>query len=215
MKKTIFMGMMLFISASMFAQNEKMTKAIGAKLITIDTTRNVTEMIEIANYFDRISKEEAKEWLPVYYKAFSHIRAGFAYNTMGKLDLIDAQTDEAEKCMDKLETMIRPNSETWCLRKMIATMRIVADPFSRFQTYGPISEAAIAKAREMNSENPRIYLLVGEDKFHTPEEFGGSKTEAKTLFETAIAKFKVFKPESPISPQWGLPQVQYFYSLVK
>lgn len=215
MKKLIFMSIMLFVTAHIFAQTDKMIKAIEAKLITIDTSQNPAELIDLANYFDRIYKAEDKQWLPLYYKALSHIRVGFTYNTMGKPDLIDAQADEAEKCLDKLETLLQPNSETWCLRKMVATMRIVVDPYTRFPVYAIVSDAAIEKAKELNPENPRIYLLIGEDKFFTPEQFGGSKTEAKQLFETAFAKFKVFKPESPAGPQWGLPQAQYFYSLVK
>jgi len=215
MKKIILTSLMLFISAGIFAQNEKMINAIEIKLITIDTSQNPTELIDIANYFDRICKADDKEWLPLYYKALSHIRAGLSYNTIGKLDLIDAQADEAEKCLDKLETLIHPNSETWCLRKMVATMRIVVDPYTRFPTYASVSDAAIEKAKELNPENPRIYLLIGQDKFFTPKEFGGSKTEAKKLFETAIAKFEVFKPASQGGPQWGRLQAQYFYSLIE
>jgi hypothetical protein len=215
MKKSILISLMLFISAGIFAQNEKMIKAIESKLTTIDTSRNAAELIEMANYFDRICKAEDKEWLPLYYKALSLIRVGFTYYTFGKLDLIDAQADEAEKCLDKLDTLIQSNSEIYCLRKMVATMRIVADPYTRFQAYTPVSKAAIEKAKELDPDNPRIYLLLGLDKYNTPEQFGGSKTEAKALFETAITKFNVFKPALQAGPQWGLPQARYFYSQCK
>ena len=45
---------------------------------------------------------------------------------------------------------------------------------------------------------PRVYLLEGQDKFFTPEQFGGSKTEAKALFEESIKKQETFKPASSI-----------------
>lgn len=215
MKKFLFISSMLILTSTLFGQNEKLIKAIEVKLIAIDTSQNVSELIDISNYFERICKAEEKEWLPVYYKAFSHVRIGFTYNNMGKLDLIDAQADEAEKYMDKLEAMIKPNSETYCLRKMIASMRIVADPFTRFPTYAPISDEAIATAKGLNEENPRVYLLLALDKYNIPEQYGGSKTEAKRLLEIAIEKFKSFKPETLAGPQWGLAQAQYFHSLIK
>lgn len=215
MKKIFFIITMLIISTTIFGQHEKLVKAIEVKLIAVDTAQNVSDLIDMANYFDRISKSEEKEWLPLYYKAFAHIKIGFIYNTTGKLDLIDAQADEAEKCLDKLEAMIKPNSETYCLRKMVASMRIVADPYSRFPSYAPVSDAAIATAKELNPENPRVYLLLALDKYNIPEQFGGSKPAAKELLEVAITKFKLFKPETQAGPQWGLAQAQYFHSLIK
>ncbi len=215
MKKTLFLSSMLIISTTIFGQNEKLIKAIEVKLVAIDTTQNLSDLIDISNYFERICKAEEKEWLPLYYKAFSHIKIGFTYNTMGKLDLIDAQADEAEKYLDKLEAIKKPNSETFCLRKMVASMRIVADPYSRFPTYAPVSDAAIATAKELNPENPRVYLLLALDKYNIPEQFGGSKTEARELLKVAIEKFNVFKQETKAGPEWGLAQAQYFHSLIK
>ena len=48
-----------------------------------------------------------------------------------------------------------------------------------------------------------------------PVHTGTSKTEAKTLFETAMKKYDAFKPESTIHPQWGKSQAQYFLSQLK
>ena len=47
---------------------------------------------------------------------------------------------------------------------------------NRYMQYGPIAEQALQKAIKLNPENPRIYLLQGQDKFYTPEQYGGSKT---------------------------------------
>lgn len=214
MKKTILAAMAFMLCLSGFAQNEKMYKAIEPKLSVIDTTRSITELVELAGYFDRICNAEPAEWLPLYYKALCHIRIGYIYSDAGKLDMIDAQTDEAEKYLDKAQAIEKNNSEIFCLRKMVATLRIVVDPMSRFPTYTPIGDAAINQAEQLNPENPRIYLLKGIDKYHIPEQYGGSKTEAKSLFETTFAKFKAFKTQVTVSPQWGLQQAKYFYSMV-
>ena len=72
-----------------------------------------------------------------------------------------------------------------------------------------------AKAKEMNPANPRVYILEAQDKYYTPEQFGGSKDEAKKLFEKAKELFMTSKPASSIEPQWGMSQVMYFLSQMK
>jgi hypothetical protein len=57
--------------------------------------------------------------------------------------------------------------------------------------------------------------LEGQDKFYTPEQFGGSKDEAKMLFEKAKQLFDSFKPGSSIHPNWGKGTVTYFLSQYK
>jgi hypothetical protein len=115
----------------------------------------------------------------------------------------------------KAEALSKENSEIFVLKKMIASLRMLADPMNRWQTYGPQAAEFLQQAKKLNPDNPRVYYLEGQDKFYTPEEFGGSKTEAKTLFEESMKKYETFKPESPIHPQWGLTQVKYFYSQYK
>ena len=58
-------------------------------------------------------------------------------------------------------------------------------------------------AKKLNPDNPRAFVLEALDKFYTPEQFGGSKEEAKKLFEQALQKYASFKPESNIHPNWG------------
>ena len=76
--------------------------------------------------------------------------------------------------------------------------------------YGPKAEEAMQMAMKLNPENPRVYLLQAQDKYFTPEQYGGSKTEAKSLFELADKKYMMFKPESSITPNWGKPAIDYF-----
>jgi hypothetical protein len=58
-------------------------------------------------------------------------------------------------------------------------------------------------------------LLEAQDKFYTPEQFGGSKDEAKVLFEKAQKLFEIFKPGSTVHPNWGKGTVAYFLSQYK
>ena len=91
----------------------------------------------------------------------------------------------------------------------------MGNPMVRFMTDGAKAAEALERAKALNENNPRVYILEGQDKFYTPEQFGGSKAEAKILFEKANGIFMVSKPGSSIEPQWGRGQVAYFLSQIK
>jgi hypothetical protein len=54
--------------------------------------------------------------------------------------------------------------------------------------------------------------LEAQNTFYTPETFGGGKNAAKPLFDKAARLFDTFKPETPISPNWGRTNLDYFLS---
>jgi hypothetical protein len=128
---------------------------------------------------------------------------------------IDLLADKAETLLSKAEAIEKDNADIFCIKKMIATLRMGVDPMTRWQTYGPKAAEALARAKTLDASNPRIYLLEGQDMFYTPEQFGGSKAKAKQLFDEAQRKFEIQKPKSSIHPHWGLNQVSYFQSLIK
>jgi hypothetical protein len=68
----------------------------------------------------------------------------------------------------------------------------------------------MAKAKTMDPTNPRPLLLEGQTKFYTPEQYGGSKSEAKQLFTKALQLFDQFKPSSDLHPTWGKAATNYF-----
>ena len=47
----------------------------------------------------------------------------------------------------------------------------------------------LEKAKELNPDNPRIYLQRGISKFYTPKMFGGGKKAAAPYFEKAQGLF--------------------------
>ena len=120
----------------------------------------------------------------------------------GLASKLDPIADKAEALALKAEALKPDDSEIWALKKMITTLRFMAEPMQR---YPMMQEAAnqLEKARELNPQNPRVDLLEGQDKFYTPEQFGGSKAEARKLFEQALKKFEAFKTSDPLDPRWG------------
>lgn len=218
--KKVFLIFFLFVSFQFtgIAQSDKYIKAMEEKVAQVDQARTVEKWQELANAFERIGEAEKEQWLPFYYAALSRVMMGtmMASGQQGGFaDKTDPEADKAEQLLAKASALTSENSEIWCIKKMIATLRMMADPMTRFQTYGMAASEALQKARQLDQQNPRTYLLEGQDKFYTPEQFGGSKTEAKSLFEESIKKQESFKPLSSIHPNWGMGQAKYFYSLCK
>ena len=217
MKKQFLFIAAFVIAINSFSQSEKYTKAMEQLVPAIDTTRNVDGLNNLANSFQRIADAEKNQWLPYYYAALANVSAAYmmSMGQMGMADKTDPIADKAEGLLNKAAELSKDNSEIYCVKKMIASLRLVGDPQNRYMTYGPAAEEALATAKSLNPGNPRVTLLEAQDKLFTPEQFGGSKTEAKKLFEEAIIKYEAFKPETSIHPTWGMAQAKYFLSEIK
>lgn len=221
MKKTIFILTAILIANFSFAQMpEKFVKAMEAKMTAIDTTISVQGLTDLANAFERIADAEKNQWLAYYYAAYCNATAGLMVGSGGdmmaaKADKTDPYADKAEKQLSKAEEMMKDNSEIFIVKKMIATLRMMGDPMSRYMTYGPEAAQALENAKKLDPNNPRVYLLEAQDKFYTPEQFGGSKEEAKVLFEKSKQLYDSFKPATNIHPNWGKGTVTYFLSQYK
>jgi hypothetical protein len=218
MKKVLFLLVILSGSVILNAQSDRYQKAMQQNVIAVDTTRSMDGWRELANTFQRIADAEKTQWLPYYYAAMSHVMMGYnlANGQLGGFaDKTDPEADQAEQLLNKAEALSKDNSEIYCIRKMIASLRLMADPMNRYQEQLPLVAQMLEKAKTLDANNPRPLVLEAQDKFYTPEQYGGSKTEAKALFEEALKKYETFKPASDIHPQWGKGQVQYFLSQLK
>lgn len=217
MKRQLLLLASFLLTMTAFSQSEKYTKAMEQLVPAVDTTRSIDGLTNLSNSFQRIADAEKNQWLPYYYAALTQINAAYmiGMGQMGMADKTDPIADKAEQLLTKAETLSKDNSEIYCVKKMIASLRLIGDPQNRYMTYGPAAAEALATAKSLNPANPRPTLLEAQDKLFTPEQFGGSKTEAKALLEEAIKKFEAFKPESTIHPAWGLSTAQYFLSEIK
>jgi len=220
MKKGLLLLVSSFLVIASMAQSEKYVKAMESKVALLDSSRTAESFKELANGFERIADAEKTQWMPYYYAAYCQVMAGtFSMPQDGSYGdnsaISDPYADKAELLINKADELSKENSEIYCVKKMVFGLRMMGNPMSRYMTEGAKASEALEKAKALNSNNPRIYILEGQDKFYTPEQFGGSKEEAKKLFEKANGIFMVSKPGSSIEPQWGRGQVGYFLSMLK
>jgi len=214
MKKIILSILLFACTIALFAQSEKYKSAMKDKIAALDTTRDVTTLKDLSASFERIGDAEKTQWLPYYYAALAQVNAGnliYVSNVSNPAELknLDPLADKADQMIGKAETLTKDNSEIYAVKKMMV------DPMNRYATYGAKAQESLETARKLNPENPRIYLLEGQDKYFTPEQYGGSKAEAKKLFEEALKRFDSFKPATDLDPNWGRTTAQYFLSQIK
>jgi hypothetical protein len=210
MKKTFFLIAIISFSNFLFAQSDKYAAAMKKNISMLDSVYQRGNAGELANNFERIGDAEKTQWLPYYYASYCNVMKAFTEQDKTKTDAI---ADKAEQLITKAEEISgKENSETDVIKSMIASSRMMVDPQTRWQQYGPASSENIEKAKQLDPTNPRPVLLEGQAKFYTPEAFGGGKAVAKPLFEKAIPMFDAFKPESDLHPTWGKSTTEYFLS---
>lgn len=214
MKKVYSLLLLLFFYGAVQAQSDRFMAAMQQKVAAFDTTFSVNGLTALANDFERIADAEKTQWLPYYYAALAQVNGGMMM-TGGNMNGGDASktdpiADRAESLLNKAAALTTDNAELHVVRKMIANLRMMADPMNRYMTYGQEGARALAKAKELDPANPRVTLLEAQDKFYTPEQFGGSKDEAKKLFEETVKRLDAHKPQTSIHPHWGRPAAQYF-----
>ena len=189
-----------FFSKKLYADTPQYQQAMKNAVTQLDSASTKEQFMQLANSFERIGGAESKEWLPDYYAAYCYAMTSFIGQDK---KTIDTYMDQAEGLLNKADALSPNNSEIMTLRGLINSSRIMVDPMSRGRKYGPIANQNYKAAEKLDSLNPRPYLLEGQGLFYTPKMFGGGKERAKPVIESAVAKYKTFKPASDIAPHWG------------
>jgi len=204
MKKIFLAVLALTLTTATFSQSEKYKQAMANNLKLIDSAKSADDMLAAAAAFERIAEAEKNQWLPYYYAAFCQGLYAYMKNTPASND---SYADKAEQLIDRAAELSKNNSEIACIRSMIASLRMIVDPQSRWQTYGGTIQKELETAKSLDPANPRPYFLQGQGLRYTPEQFGGGCATAKPVLEEALKKYEAFKPASELHPDWGKSEV--------
>lgn len=208
--KTIFILLIAVLATNtpIWAQSDPYKQAMTQAISTMQARPEHSSVAAVeasASQFERIASTEPTEWLPRYYAGLNYVYLGF----MGKDETTkDKFLDQADVNLKAAEAISADNDELAILRASIAQARLAVDPMSRWQQYGTLFQASIEKAKVLNVNNPRIYLLEGSSLMHTPEQFGGGPNAGCPVLKQAVEKFATFKPASALSPTWGQKQME-------
>lgn len=212
MKKITFVLLAGLFSLTLQAQqaNEKYVKAMKKAIAGLDTLQTAELWLETSNTFERIATKEPKEWLPAYYVALCH---AMAYNLTQDRSKHELLAKKAEEFINKADALNPDNSEIYVVKNMVSGLFIRLNPMVNGQKYAPVAAAQLAKAMELDPENPRAHMQQGTTLFFTPEQWGGNKAAGKAALEQAAVKFEAFKPASSIHPAWGATMNKYILEM--
>ena len=102
MKNLLFPICLTLIAYLLPAQNAQYHSAMTKAVAALDSADTPADYQAAANTFSRIAQAEPKEWLPLYYAAFSHLNQAFpmfredAAKAIQTLDLAQATLDKAK-----------------------------------------------------------------------------------------------------------------------
>lgn len=196
--------LLVFTGMNSFAQKSNFQQSVLSGLEKCKTAENSADALNVAGYFENIAKTAPKEWTPSYYAAYCNLYAGLLTTDKG---LKDQYWDNALLEIDQADAISANNSEIYALKGYLQFMKMSISPMSRMNFMAESAES-MKKAAEINPENPRIYLIRGQNIYYTPEAYGGGAAKAKSLLETAVSKFAAFKPVNAVDPNWGADSAQ-------
>lgn len=173
------------------------------------SARNEGELMEAANRFALIAGHWSQEWAANYYAAYAK-----AYLSQQETDpqRRDALLDEADGFASRMNALNATSDESLVLSAYIAYARMIVDPSNRWKTYLGIFNTDLAKAKQANPDNPRIYYLEGIPLFFKPKAYGGGPGKAKPDFEKAQTLFARQDTTSILMPYWGASDNQQYLS---
>ncbi|MGL1957809.1 MAG: hypothetical protein OCD00_10895 [Colwellia sp.] len=146
-----------------------------------------------------------------YTQALAHYRLSISQNVSEQNEQAITSLNSAVTILESITELNPSDDESWALLAQVYGLKISHQPI-KAGFYGPKSNNAIAKALTLNDNNPRAHLINGIIKYHTPEMFGGSKTEALTAFNKSITLFD----QAPVNnTDWGKSEAYVWRGLTR
>ena len=137
------------------------------------------------------------------------LRYAIAYASYRMAPLPDVPDKEKKDLLDdavaQLQQVTKRNpkdAEAHALLGSVFGLQIAESPVLRGMTLGPRANAALDRASEIDSGNPRVLLLQGVSAFNTPAMFGGGTDKAAQLLRRSLERFAMEPADKPW-PNWG------------
>jgi len=187
----------LVICFTQFINASSYEEAMQQNIKQLFETKHVNDFNSIAAHFKRIASAETDKWLPSYYAAYTYARSTYF---ISNADSIDMQLDKAQAELDALLKRQDKESEIHVLQGFVYSLRITSPV--RGYKYSSLSNASLAKAEELNPDNPRVHYGKGNNIYYTPKMFGGGPHKAKPHYEKAARLFNL-PVKNVLWPSWG------------
>jgi len=198
--KTLIVSILLLSTAALTAVNAQYVSKMNETLESMDQCQTLEDYQKVANTFEIIAAAEQDKWLPHYYCSLIY----------GMMSMQATDSDQKDLYADKSQSAIKSGlaispdeSEFYVLKAFAYYASIQVDPMTRGMEYMGLADGALAKAEELNPDNPRIYFLRGQAAYNMPVEFGGGAQAALPILKTAKEKYDNEDIKDELQPKWG------------
>lgn len=203
-KYSLAILVMMLISMLSQASNDAYEQAMKKELLEMKKAASSSDLQKSANGFARIAAMMPEEWLPDYYAALALANAGF--RSQGGTEEKDAFFAQAKKHADKAATNSPNNSEIVALQGFITMGELAVDPNSRGQHLSGVAMQTFGKAVELNRQNPRALMMLGQMELGMAQFFGQGPEKACGLIKSSLELFEKEEAnsvEGTLQPTWG------------
>ncbi len=172
------------------------TQIMNAFMSSFEDQNNskITSLIEELSS----SYEKSNNTLFLYWKSYA-----LYYNSIISLKNRDKESAHTEivKAIGTLESIERKNSEDYALLSMLQNFSCQFLGFPEIIHASKKAMTYIERAIELDENNPRIYYVLANNDYYTPENYGGG-IEVEKYALKAISLYTQ-KLENPDLPSWG------------
>ena len=185
----------LFWSKQVVAQKNSNLSTLVASFNEAPKEYDYTQLV---SSFEKlpVSPNETKDWLPSYYLSLLYTRLSFQAKKGGDL-YADKAIFLAQQSM-----AIQTNDENYCALSMAYTAKMAVSPYMRWLSYEKSIYEPLQKAKKINTNNPRIYILEASLQMNIPSIFGGGCAKSKTILVKAKQLLDKQVPSTTL-PTWG------------
>lgn len=200
MKKSILTVMVVAISVFTFGNSNNFKKLMKTNLEILRDYDDNTNYVNLGDKFADIAKHNGDKIEPLYYSAYCYVISSWEITDVKeKLDVLK----KAKLVIDKALSLSSNNDELIVLEAFYYQAMIMVDLQKYGQTYSANASELLAKAKAINSNNPRAEFLQAQSIYFTPAQYGGGKQRALPLFEKAAVLFKNQNTDNYLLPVWG------------
>jgi tetratricopeptide (TPR) repeat protein len=152
--------------------------------------------------FEKILTAQEKDYLSHYYLGYTDHRICIMYISQEEKKIAYAYLEEGIKHLKRSIDLNPSFSESYALLASFLGLKI------GFKWYlgvslGPKAGSYFERALQVDSLNPRTFLLLGISKYNTPKMFGGGMDKAESNLLKAIHLYETVSSPDSLLPTWG------------
>ncbi len=142
------------------------------------------------------------------HRALAHYYVGLADYRLNNQFSDDAEEqreqilDHATKHLKQATSIDEEMADAWALLAGVYGQRMGLNPM-KGMLLGSDASSAIERAKELDPDNPRVWIIDGTQDFFTPSLFGGDKERALKKFKKAAQLAQQESIDDPLQPSWG------------